>query len=477
MQKSILLIILIAALTPAAWSQADLDMGQLVFVEQAELARLLVDRLAFLPDGSHVLVGGWMEWPNTPLVTTLPNDLPVMQIGMQAASPRFALSPEGNRIAFWKKVRVGQEDRAELTVIHLDTQMLSTLGEPVPVTDSMHLAWVPNGPIVYATEAAEKPVGLLYALDQTGGRPRPLMELPDGQWRDLEPGPAPGQVLATWASNSVAAYAVNAMPGETAAPMPVAPAAITYGGATRTLEIDPQGSLILSLSDTEGVVVDRNVRAAKWRQDGKAVLYVKDQEVYLASGRGGDSRLLAKLGPQDEGVFLRGCTWSPDGVSVAYWGAAGAGGRAWRASLGQERISARFTFAKDAPVKAGDRVWVVTKFQRDVMGNIVEPVWNTLKACFTVKRILRTPEGVLAEAQSSGPQAGVVERLSTGLPPADDKSGGHISIGGAGLAPITWSRTSTVKFRDGLVGWLEKTRYVGQPEALTIERQMLQPLR
>ncbi|MEN6401440.1 MAG: hypothetical protein ABFD94_05800, partial [Armatimonadia bacterium] len=143
--------------------------------------------------------------------------------------------------------------------------------------------------------------------------------------------------------------------------------------------------------------------------------------------------------------------------------------------LGQERISARFVFPKDAPVKADTRVWVVGKLQRDVMGNIVEPVWSTLKGCFTVRRILRTPEGIIAEVQNTGSQSGLIGRLSSGTP-VGDTAGGHINIGIAGQTAATWSRTSTLKFREGLVGWLEKTRYIGQPETLTVERQMLQPI-
>lgn len=453
----------------------DADVAQLVFVEQTELPRMMVDRIAFMPDGVHVIAGGWLEWPNAPLVALLPNDVQVMQAAAQACSPRFAVSPDGQRVAFWKRVRVGQQDRGELTVAHLDNQMVTTLGEPVPISESMHLAWLPNGPIVYATEDPQRPVGVLYALDLAGGRPRKLLELHDGQWRNLQPGPGAGQVTAQWAGTSLSGYVVNCLPGETVPPVGSAVVNTAPDGTSKTLEVDAQGSLILGLSDTEGVVVDRGVRAACWRTDGTAILYVKDQEVFVVGPSGTEPRALAKLGSQDANVFLRGCAWAPDGVSVAYWGAAGSGGRAWRASLGQERISARLMFAKDAPVKADTRVWVVGKLQRDVMGNIVEPVWSTLKGCFTVRRILRTPEGILAEAQNSGSQSGLIERLSPGTPTGEGADG-HINIGIAGQTAATWSRTSTLKFRDGLVGWLEKTRYVGQPETLTVERQMLQPI-
>jgi hypothetical protein len=243
-------------------------------------------------------------------------------------------------------------------------------------------------------------------------------------------------------------------------------------GTAKSLELDAQSQLILGLSETEGVVVDREVRAARWRPDGQAILYVKDKEVYIVGASGNQPRLMANVASQDAGVFLRGCTWSADGVQIAFWGASGASGRAWRATLGQERISARFTFPREAPVKADNRIWVVSKFQKDAFGNIIEPVWNTLKAQFVVTRVLRTPESVLVEAVNAGGQPGSVERLSAGALPTPEKAG-HISIGLAGQPATTWSRTTTLQFKAGLVGWLEKTKYVGQPGALVVDRQLL----
>ena len=448
------------------------EVGQLVFVEQAELPRLVADRISFLPDG-HVAVGGWFEWPGAPVVAVFPNDLQAMQIGTQAASPRFALAPDGKSLAFWKRVKVGPQERAELNIIRLDAQMLTTLGEPIPISDSMHLAWLgPSGPIVYATEDAQRGVGVLYALDLVGGKPRKVLELHEGQWRDLQPASAAGLAVAQWGGSTTTAYGINCLPGANATPVPASMVMPCPDGTRRTLELDAQNQLILGLSDTEGVVVDREVRCARWRPDGKAILYVKDKQVFVVGPSGSQPRLLANAGAADPNLFLRGCAWSGDGTSLVYWGASGASGRAWRASLGTERLTARFSFPKDTPVKADNRLWIVTKFQKDAFGNIIEPVWSTLKAMFVVTRILRTPEGVLAEAINSGGQAGTAERLGVAVGPAPAATG-HISIGLAGQQPATWSSTSTLKFRPELVGWLEKTKYVGQPGTLTVERQVL----
>jgi hypothetical protein len=246
-------------------------------------------------------------------------------------------------------------------------------------------------------------------------------------------------------------------------------------GTGRTLEVDGQGALIIGISATEGVIVDRGVRAASWRPDGQAILYVKDKQVFVTSGSGQDPRLMTDVSKEAPDLFLRGCGWSADGIHVAFWGVAGNTGRAWSAGLGLERILARFMFPKEAPVKAEDRLWVVTKFQKDVMGNIIEPVWNTLKAQFVVTRILRTPEGILAECTSAGSQSGVVDRLSTG-PAAGEEKPGHITIGVGGQTSSLWTRTSTLQFRPGLLAWLQKTKYVGQPQSLQVERQMLLPI-
>lgn len=468
------LLVALVVMSSSAFALDQAEINQLVLVDRAELVKMMVDREAFLP-GGFTIVGGWLEWPATPAVLCVPNTIQAMQVGLQAASPRFALSPDGKRLALWKRVSIGGQDRAELTIVHFESQMATRVGEPLPITQSLQLAWLSDGSLVYATEDLQRPLGLLYAADLTGGKPRRLLELHQGQWVDLRPGTAPGEVYAVWGGTSTpTTYAVSCQ-ADAGAPRVVTGGTPCPDKSGRTLEVDGTGALILGLSATEGVIVDRAVRAAAWRPDGRAILYVKDKQVYLSSADGINPRLMADISKEIPDLFLRGCAWAPDGVGITYWGAAGNTGKAWRASLGLERITARFTFPKEAPVKAENRLWVVTKFQKDVMGNIVEPVWNTLKAQFTVTRILRTPEGTIAECASAGPQSGVVDRLSSG-PAKQAAEPGHITIGVAGQTASMWTRTSTLQFRAGLVAWLEKTKYTGRPESLQVERQMLLPV-
>jgi hypothetical protein len=467
------LLIALLILSSSAFALGEAEIGQLVLVDQSDLARMMVDRAAFLPGGATAIVGGWLEWPQAPVVLASPNT-PVMQVGLQAASPRFAISPDGKRLALWKRVNVGGQDRAELNIVHFESQMVTAVGEPVAITQALQLAWLPDGQIVYATEDVERPVGLLYLVNLTGGKPRKLLELHQGQWVGLRAADTPGLVYAVWGGSLPATYAVPCG-GDFSPPQAVAPGIPSPAAPSRTLEIDGTGALILGISATEGVVVDRGVRAACWRPDGQALLYVKDKQVFVTSATGKDPRVLADVTSQEPNLFLRGCAWSPDGVSVAYWGVSGNTGRAWRASLGLERVTGRFLFAKDAPVVADNRLWIVTKYQKDVMGNIVEPVWNTLKGQFVVTRILRTPEGIIAEALSAGAQSGIVERLAAGPAPATEDPG-HIRINAPGQTPQTWTRTSTMAFRPGLSAWLEKTKYTGKPQSLQVERQMLLPI-
>jgi len=468
-----LLLLALVVMSSSAFALDQAEINQLVLVDQTELAKLMVDRVAFLP-GGYAIVGGWLEWPATPVVLCVPNTIQAMQVGLQAASPRFALSPDGKRLALWKRVSLGGQDRAELNIVHLESQMVAGVGEPVPITQALQLAWLPDGQLVYATEDLQRPVGLLYLVDMTGGKPRKLLELHQGQWVDLRPGAAPGEVYAVWGGSTPTTYAVSCQ-ASAGAPRASGAGAPAPDGTGRTLEVDAQGALIVGLSATEGVIVDRGVRAAAWRPDGQAILYVKDRQVFVTSGAGADPRRLADISQEAPDLFLRGCAWSADGIHVAYWGTAGTAGCAWSAGLGLEHIQARFMFPKEAPVKAGDRLWVVVKFQKDVMGNIIEPVWDTLKAQFVVTRILRTPEGTIAESTSAGAQSGVIDRLSAG-PVKGEAKPGHITIGVAGQTSSLWTRTSTLQFRPGLLAWLEKTKYVGQPQSLQVERQMLLPV-
>jgi hypothetical protein len=470
-RRSCLLIVLVV-MSSSVFALDQAEIGQLVLVDQTELAKMMVDRVAFLP-GGYAVVGGWLEWPLTAVVLCVPNTIQAMQVGLQVASPRFAISPDGKRLALWKRVSIGGQDRAELNIVHFESQMVTGVGEPVPITQAMQLAWLPDGQLVYATEDLQRPVGLLYLADLTGGKPRKLLELHQGQWVDLRPGAALGEVYAVWGGSTLTTYAVSCQ-ASAGAPRASGAGVPAPDGTGRTLEVDAQGALIIGVSATEGVIVDRGVRAAAWRPDGQAILYVKDRQVLVTSGTGQDPRVLADISNEAPDLFLRGCGWSADGIHVTYWGIAGNAGRAWQAGLGLERILGRFMFPKEAPVKAGDRLWIVTQFQKDVMGNIIEPVWNTLKAQFVVTRILRTPEGVMAESVNAGSQSGVVERLSAGPVKSDEKPG-HITIGVAGQTSSLWTRTSTLQFRPSLLAWLEKTKCVGQPQSLQVERHMLLP--
>jgi hypothetical protein len=467
------LLLALVVMSSSAFALDPAEINQLVLVDQTDLAKMMVDRVAFLP-GGFTVVGGWLEWPATPVVLCVPNTIQAMQVGLQVASPRFALSPDGKRLALWKRVSLGGQDRAELNIVHFESQMVTGVGEPVPITQAMHLVWLPDGQLVYATDDPQRPVGLLYLVDLTGAKPRKLLELHQGQWDQLRPGAAPGEVYAVWGGSTPTTYAVSCQ-ASAGAPRIAGSGLPAPDGTGRTLEVDATGALIIGLSATEGVIVDRGVRAAAWRPDGRAILYVKDRQVFVTTGTGQDPRALCDISARAPDLFLRGCVWAPDGVGVAFWGAAGSVGQAWRASLGVERIQARFMFPKEAPVKAEDRLWVVTKFQKDVMGNIIEPVWNTLKAQFVVTRILRTPEGVLAESTSAGAQSGVVDRLSSG-PAKEAQEPGHITIGVAGQTSSLWTRTSALQFRPGLLAWLEKTKHVGQPLSLQVERHMLLPV-
>jgi len=470
MRRRSLLPLALVIMSSSAFALDQGEINQLVLVDQTELAKMMVDRVAYLP-GGFTVVGGWLEWPATPVVLCVPNTIQAMQVGLQVASPRFAISPDGKRLALWKRVSIGGQDRAELNIVHFESQMVTGVGEPVPITQAMQLAWLSDGTLVYATEDLQRPVGLLYAVDLTGGKPRRLLELHQGQWVDLRPGSAAGEVYAVWGGSTPTTYAVSCQ-ASAGAPRIAGAGVPAPDGTGRTLEVDATGALIIGLSATEGVIVDRGVRAAAWRPDGQAILYVKDRQVMVTAGSGQSPRQLGDISQAAPDLFLRGCGWSPDGVGIAYWGVAGNTGRAWRASLGLERILARFMFAKEAPVKAEDRLWVVTKFQKDVMGNIIEPVWNTLKAQFIVARILRTPEGVMAESVNAGSQTGVVDRLSAG-PIKSEAQPGHITIGVGGQTSSLWTRTSALQFRPGLQAWLEKTKYAGQPQSLQVERHML----
>jgi hypothetical protein len=469
-------LVALLLIATAAHALTEAELRGLVPVSRTDLPRMLIDQLRWLPDSRHLAVGGWLDWPQTPMVAVLPNDVPAMQSGSQAASPHFALSPDGNALAFWRKVQVGQQDRAELTLVNFVTGVVSTLGEAVDISASLHLVWSQSaGPILYTLDDPQRNRGLLMAADLRGGRPYKVVELTDGAWGNLLPGPVPGQVLANWTGNKPGNYLIDYRTAQIL-PAGINPDVVrSPDGSGHSFEIDSAFSLQLTLSAVEAVVLDRGVRAAAWRPDGKALLYVKDNEAYLASPSGGLPHRFWRGGAADAQTFLRGCAWSPDGVRIVVWGVSGSSGRGWQAALGQERVSARFFFPAMAPVKIGSRLWIASKFYYDTNDTIIKPVWETLKAVFSVTKLLRTPEGTVAEAVSAGDQAGVADRVALSLRPATEQTG-HINISIGGEVAANWTQAATLQFKPGLRAWLEGTHFTGRPQSLSLERLTLPPI-
>ncbi len=426
---------------------------------------------AWLADGSAVAYGAYSADTGEPIVALAPPGPGHVRRLSGVASPHFAVAPRGRVVAYWQEVASEVGATAELSLIDLATESISTLGAPRSVNPAMHLAWLDEGRILFTFQRSESGVASLFCADIRGGTPTELLRLDQCTWTALER--TPGDEIVGHLRSSAGMRRFRVSVGDSGEVI-TSPADTAFAREGAPVELDPDGRLIRSTSPTEAVIIDSGVTGLCFRRPENTAIYTRSHSLMVTGLGGSEPRMLYKLPRQ--APPLTGCAWSATLTEVCAWSGAASPGGLWCGRLGTEIVDARFRFGGTSEVAGGSRIWVALRFMISEKGIVTEPDWQTLKACFVVTRVLRSSEFTIAEARSVGAQGGVVERLTGSAdPPPVDEHRSHIRIGAADERPREWMSSFRAQPLPGLGGWLEKTPEVGAILSVDVERRELMP--
>jgi hypothetical protein len=464
--------LLLGCSMPAAWSLTQADVAQLVMLDWQAIADITVDRVQWMGDGMTLVFGGTMPASDDCAVGLYGGRRDEAQFLPDAASTRFAISPDGAQICYWRLVPMEEGQAAELAVYAPSGRTTTTVGAPRSRNSAMHLAWLSGRHILFTFQREPDDSGVLFMADLEGGPPTQLLEKQDGWWQGLRSGPGPSVTAEFLSATGLQRDQIHL---DSSGQVRVTPLVEAPPSAGTRFELDGDGRLILLHSSTEGQIADEGVRCVAPSPDGRAALYCKSREVAVVSSDDGQPRSVVTVAV--DGVQLDGCSWSPGGGYACAWGRRGDRGSVWYGQLGLERVTVTFEFPATSTATVGSRLWVVERFQFDDLGRIVEPDWGTLKALFTVRRVLRGADKTVVEAESIGRQAGVVARMTGSETPSPlEETESHIRIGLDSGDPTQWAHGFRARPLPSLQAWLERTPETGRPLVVTVERQLLLPV-
>ena len=466
-------VVLLLGCTQRGWALSGADVRSLILLEWRPVTDIVVEKAEWLADGTRVAVGGWTRWPDQCAVGVYPVGDGTMQLCPGAASPHFAVSPDGVKVAYWREVPVEAGSAAELSVLDVSGPVISTLGAPRSKNAGMHLGWLSDQQILFTFQRSDYRSGALFIADLRGGAPIELLRKDDGVWQGLRPVMGPAIIAEFLSETGVTRYHVSLTPSGQPSVTPANPSQIATEPAS--FELEQNGQLVYNKSAAEGVIVDKGVGGLCMSPDRSAVLYTKGRDLMAAGSGEPRGRQLKHL--EDGAYALAGCSWSPGTSSICAWGKAGNTGKLWYGVLGTETVTCRFEFGPQSGISPGNKLWVAARFYLDEKGDVREPDWTTLKGAFVVTRVLRGTDRVIVEAESLGSQTGIVARMTgSDNPPEAKSSASHIRIGVNAQQPAQWMYSFVAEVLPDRAGWLENSTEVGKPLTIAVTRQVLMPL-
>jgi hypothetical protein len=456
--RALPVVLTLAALGLSAPPGAALGLAQfrqLITLSDAPVADLVVDSVAWLPDGASVVVGGWTRWPTDPCVRYFPaGRLPV---ALDTASPRVALSPSGAEIACWVRTSANW---AQLQCRPLPGGPSQPIGEPRRISPAMHLAWLDDSALITLSQEDDHCRALQVSL--ATGLSRVLLDIEGGQWAGLRTVPGSGPV-AVWQGETCRCFVFQPGGGPPREAGPELDRNYAPGSPMATY-FDNLGSLWLA--DPPGrrkpFRLSQDAGAAAWSPDGSVILCARRTSLAAVwpgtfEWRVVTGSALEAAGP--EAPTPVGLSWAPSGGFALYWQQTADRGVLRRADLGLERVGIRVRFPGAFALRPGDRLWVAPQFLREPgTGAVIRPVWKTLKGEFQVRTVEVSAPGMVVEAESTGPQTGTLARLSAGLEPLPAAT----STARVELAP-----------RPGLEAWAQGATATGRLLAVTLDRSPL----
>ncbi len=438
-------------------------LGRLVVMQDRVFEGVMVRQLA--PVGLAVGVGGVDESARRSMILLLdappgwPPSLP------QAATPYFALSPDGRQVAYWRHCPVeGAEQMGELVALDLWSGDIASLSPPQVLGDGGGLCWPLPSNLVFS---AARPLpsgnwGLVWRLDVGSGQSFCLLERPPGTAAGrLYPSAAPHEVLYADALGAV----VLPVTGAESSATDLGPVLWRHPGGESWLSLSPR----VELHTTAGVAASLDLRgnAAAWAPGGAAAMIAAGGKLHVAPADLSFSReLTGWAGRPEEFTHLlwRGTVAEAAAATLAPRPAL------HLFALGTEHVTASIFFPAQGMPELGARVWIARDFEVTATGAPIKPLWPTLKACFSVVRAQPMGAGVLVEAQNSGTQAGVLERV---VPPNCARSSESEIATMVGGKRVVWVERWELAGRGDVRGWIDGVPALGIVRALRVERRRL----
>jgi len=448
------------------------DVSALVLLEWRKAGDMLVDEARWFGDHKTLALGGWQQHPDKFAVAIYPGPSGQLHLCPDAVSPHCAVSLDGQRLTYWRRVPMEQGAAAELSVLDVSGPLISTVGAPRRINSAMHLAWLSDFLVLFTLQRDDVVGGTLFVSDLRGGAPVEVLKVENGFWHSLR-NTAAGDVIAEVATGlGPALHKVTTTPS---GPIQVAQISRPSSIEPVSFELDREGQLIYNQSDTEGLIIDDGVTGFSQSPDRHAIIYTKPHQIMAIAVGKKRPRCVKRLPPNSPSLI--GCSWSPGTSNVCVWGKQAATGKVWYGLLGTERVTGRFRFPPDAEVSTGGRIWVATRFYLDERGTVKEPDWKTLKACFVITRVLRGTDRIIAEADNAGDEGGVVARLAGSDNPAHiEDSGSHIRIGTGPEPPTQWMQSFRAAPVGELGAWLQDTTHIGDLVSIGVQRDVLLPV-
>jgi len=406
--KTLLLTCLAAVTALPAWALELGQFRQLVVLQDAPVADILVEKVAWLGDHRGLVAGGWEQWPSKPMVLVAVVGSQPMALRSPAA-PHFALSPSRDRVAYWVATGGGW---SQLAIAPLPGGGPRYVGEPRRIGPAMHLAWTTEYSI--CTLIQNKGVSTAFAINAATGLSRPLVKAEGGQWTGLRAWPG-WDPIAVWVGNQKRCFRLVPL-GRSEEISADFDHDRARPDAKLSSYFAPSGGLWLAGLESAPVVkVAEDAGAACWAPDGSMLMYASRGKLSCTWPEPMEQRRLAGSALDDAGLEAApplGMSWAADGGAFAYWRQSGARGQLRRARLGLEEVLIRVRFEPGQRTKVGQPLWVAMKLYFDEQGHVKEPVWETLKGQFAVRKLLPGAEQNIVEAVSIGGQAGVLRRIA-----------------------------------------------------------------
>ena len=453
-------VLVLAGFGAPCLAMTDDQIGRLVILDDQPVLDAFVDRVTWLGDGQRMIVGGWEEWPKSPLVLAVQPDGAVTPVVDGPANPFFAVAPDGVRVACWRKLGTG--DAAQLAVTTPGRASVTPLGSPVALPQAQQVLWsdapggADQGCIAYALSEPEDKGGL-YVVSPRGDAPRKLLQITAGWWAGLFAADNPEDLIAGWWSKRLVCWRVNPRTGLYASVDAFWGRARPRPGLGPAAWLDDKKDvLVANRPDVEPTRLVNVVDGFCWAPSGRALAYWWNQTLWVVSVEGRFKRKLlgmVTLPAPGAGYRAHGCAWSPDESSLVYWRNGAGRGTLRRASLGTEEVSIRVAVPTGTQLPKGSSVWVAEKFIMAGPGVIEKPVWPTCKGLFKVTGQADEGGQVVVNALNAGTEAGIVRRLTgSNDPPAQSSGAGHIAIGVGGV-PTPVVRTFSVKALPTVAAW------------------------